>query len=484
MVINLNNVGFIVGYYWLIFFAAMLPAGLVGWYHGSPDTSIFMGLMFLGLFVSMLLILANLDRKKPILSIQDSFVITLVVWLSTCLIGAIPLYLGSVDLGLVDSLFQGVSMVTTTGANLILDLEHTDKAILLWCCTMEWLGGKGIIIMALVFMPVTRVGGASLAQSETLGPVEKLTPRFTQTATRVFLIYLLLTVVCSFVLWVQGLSPFNAFCHALTTISTGGFSTWDTSIQHVDSVLIQSTLCFFMFIGGSTFLLLLMIPKKGLLFFFKNAQIRAYTGILFFVSILLIVWRFLTSDESMDRVVMESIFNATSALSTTGFVSSDYSSWGGLAVILFFFLPVIGGCSGSTSGGIKIYRIQVLLETALAQIQKIRWTHGVFIPKYGGKHLDDTTIISVTTFFFLYMLTFVFLCLLTSMADLDFLTSISGVMATLTNLGPGLGDVIGPAASYYGLPDVVKFIFMLSMLLGRLELIAFYVILFPSFWRR
>jgi trk system potassium uptake protein TrkH len=484
MRINLNNIGFIIGYYWLIFFCAMVPAGMVAWHHNSPDTSLFLGIMFLGLFVSTLFILTNLNHKNQTLTIQDSFIITLVVWVSTCVIGALPLYFGSVDLGLVDALFQGVSMVTTTGANLILDLEKTDKAILLWCCTMEWLGGKGIIIMALAFMPVTRVGGASLAQSETLGTIEKLTPRFVQTTWKIFIIYLLLTLLCSFMLWIEGLSPFNAVCHALTTISTGGFSTWNNSIQHVDNLVVQITLCFFMYIGGATFLLFLLVSKNGLRCFYRNSEIHAYTAILFFVSGLLIIWRFLTSEENLGTIIMESFFNTTSALSTTGFVTADYSQWGGLAVIIFFFLPIIGGCSGSTAGGIKIYRLQVLLATAISQIQRMRWPHGIFITKYGGKQIDGQTIISVATFFFLYILTFVFLCVLTSMTDLDFLTCISGVVATLTNLGPGLGDVIGPAASYYGLPDITKFIFMLSMLLGRLELIAFYIILFPSFWKR
>jgi len=474
----------IIGVYWLVFFAAMLPSALLAGYNNSPDMVVFSICFVVGVLVSLFLVFTNPFNGKSKLDVQGSYLVTLGVWLSTALIGAIPFIFGSLKLEVIDALFQSVSMITTTGANVIVDVESADKSLILWCCIMQWLGGKGIIIMALILIPAGQANHLSLIQSETIDEIEKVTPRLFNTILQIFYLYVFLTVVCAFLFNLEGMSLFEAVCHALTTLSTGGFSTWNQSIQYVTSPTIQMTFCFFMFLGAANFLSLLLIKKNGIRSFFREHQILGFLKIFLLAVFLVTVWRFLQSSENFDSIFVQSLFNVMSALSTTGFVTADYSNWGGLALMIFFFLPMIGGCTGSTSGGIKIYRLQILLASVLAQLKRVRWPSGVFTPRLYGKPIDDSVISTVTNFFFLYFLTMACLCLLAGLVDLDFLTTISGVVATLTNLGPGLGEVIGPNSTYFSIPSPGKIVFILSMLLGRLELIIFFVVVMPQFWKR
>jgi trk system potassium uptake protein TrkH len=462
----------------------MLPPAFYAWWHDSSDFMFFLIPSVLGSICSLLMIVSNLNNQNAKIEIQESYIITLSVWLSTAVIGAIPFFFGSIHLSWIDSLFQSVSMITTTGANVIINVEGADQAIIMWCCIMQWLGGKGIIVMALILIPVDQVNYISLIQSETIDQVEKVTPRLMSTVLRIFYLYITLTAICAFCFFIEGMSPYDAICHSLTTLSTGGFSTWNQSIQYVSSPVIQLTFCVFMFLAGANFLILLLAKQEGLRFFFRDPQIRGYTKMLILTVSLVSVWRFFQGNEEFGSVLIQSLFNVISALSTTGFVTADYSNWGGLALMVFFFLPIIGGCTGSTAGGLKIYRLQMLLANVFAQLRKARWPRSIFTPRLYGRALDDSAMMTVTNFFFMYMLTIVVLCLLAGLTDLDFMTTISGVVATLTNLGPGLGEMIGPSSTYYSVPDAAKIIFILSMLLGRLELVVFFVVLVPRFWRK
>ena len=375
-------------------------------------------------------------------------------------------------------------MITTTGANVIIDVESADQSLILWCCIMQWLGGKGIIVMALILIPAGQANHSSLIQAETIDEVEKVTPRLLNTIFRIFYLYISLTFICAVLFYIEGMNSFEAICHALTTLSTGGFSTWNQSIQYITNPIIQLTFCFFMFLGAANFLSLLLIKKHGMKSFLSDPQTLGFLKIFLLAVIVVTIWRFAQSSENFNSILVQSLFNVMSALSTTGFVTADYSNWGGLALMVFFFLPIIGGCTGSTAGGIKIYRLQVLLASAFTQLRKVRWPSGVFVPRLYGKPLSEGTILTVTNFFFLYFFTLVCLCLMAGLVDLDFLTTISGVVATLTNLGPGLGEIIGPNSTYFSVPDPAKIVFILSMFLGRLELITFFVFVVPQFWKR
>jgi len=471
---------------WLVFIVSggMLVPAFIEWLYQGDDGWIFMGCSIGMTFLCALIICVTRPREKQPLSIQDAFLLTVIAWLASILIASLPLTFGSLELPFVDAFFQASSMLTTTGSNVILELSKCSKGILLWCSILQWLGGKGIILMALILMPVLRIGGMQLFNTESSEKSEKFLPRVTQIASFIFLIYTLLTILCAGLLWGLGFSFFDAVCHGMTTLSTGGFSTWDTSIQKVDSLWVQFVMTIFMYLGGCTFFIIAETMHGKLGTFFKDDQIRAFTGIILVTACIVGVWRYMTGDDDILYVFIESLFNITSVITTTGFVSADYTLWGTLAMMVFFFLPFIGGCTGSTAGGIKVFRFQILVKAALTQLKKLRRPHGMFTPTYGGRVISQSVFNSIVSFFVFYVLTFVILCLIVSTAGLDFITTISSVSASLTNLGPGLGDIIGPSGNYDGLDNYIKWVLSFSMIMGRIELVGILVLFMPSFWKK
>lgn len=433
-------------------------------------------------FTGVLLILGNRSAKKTTFSLRDTFLMTFVCWVLTSFFAALPFVFSGITNGFTDSLFEATSALTTTGATVIQGLDFTSGGIILWRSLLQWLGGIGIVVMAMTVLPTLRIGGMQLFRTEFSDRSEKILPKVSQIASAVLSTYFFLTVLCAVCLWGAGMSFFESVCHGLSTLSTGGFSCYDRSISFFESPLIEGILIVFMAIGGMTLLLWVRFWHRDWGAFWHDSQTRFYIGLMGFSTVLIVFWEWQSGQDFWDAF-RHGLFNVVSIVTTTGYHSTDYTLWTTFSVMMFFALTMVGGCTGSTSGGIKIFRYQVMMITARAQIQKLSKPSGVFLSLYNGKQMPDGLFLSVFTFFAFFLVSFLMLVLGLALHDLDILTCLSGAMTALNNVGPGFGSVIGPKGNYGILPDGAKWLLMFGMILGRLEYLTVIVLFSPRFWR-
>ena len=349
---------------------------------------------------------------------------------------------------------------------------------------MQWLGGIGIIVMAITILPLLKVGGMQLFKMEGPLSTEKILPRTLEVATILIITYLILTFLCAFFYWFFGMSIFDSVAHSMTTLATGGFSTHNDSIGFFSNSNIEIVASVFIILGSIPFISYLKFIKGNRKIFVEDIQIKGLINILCLSILIMFIYLFIISDETsiLDNFRI-SFFNVISILSGTGYVTDDFGLWGKFSLIFFLFLMFIGGCAGSTACGIKIFRLQMLLVFLKNQIKKLISPNSVIIIKYNNQKISDDFMKSVITFIFSFLLIFFIIALLLSLTGLDFLTAISGAASAISNVGPGLGDIIGPDGNYKNIPDISKWILAFGMLLGRLELFAILVLFFPSFWR-
>jgi len=435
------------------------------------------------IFIGILLVLTNLEENKK-LNLQQAFLLTTLSWLSIAIFGCIPFLLSNLNLSIVDAFFESMSGITTTGSTIITNLDNAPKSILIWRAILQWLGGIGVIVMAITVLPLLNVGGMQLFRMESSDTTEKILPRTREVTIIISAIYLTLTFACGAAYWLVGMNIFDSIAHSMTTIATGGFSTYSSSIGYFQNPKIEIIAIIFIVLGSIPFIAYLKFVKGDQKIFFKDVQIKGLIYI-FIVSILLMLLYLLLSNKeySFAENLRISTFNVVSILSGTGYVTSDFSLWGKFPLIFFLFLMFIGGCAGSTTCGIKIFRFQILGLFILNQIKKLIYPHGIFPMKYNNEKISNPFIYSIMTFIFLYFFIFFILAALLSLDGLDFVTALSGSASAISNVGPGLGDVIGPNGNYSDLPNFSKLSLSLGMLLGRLELFAVLVLFFPSFWK-
>ena len=435
------------------------------------------------IFIGILLVLTNLEENKK-LNLQQAFLLTTLSWLSIAIFGCIPFLLSNLNLSIVDAFFESMSGITTTGSTIITNLDNAPKSILIWRAILQWLGGIGVIVMAITVLPLLNVGGMQLFRMESSDTTEKILPRTREVTIIISAIYLTLTFACGVAYWLVGMNIFDSIAHSMTTIATGGFSTYSSSIGYFQNPKIEIIAIIFIVLGSIPFIAYLKFVKGDQKIFFKDVQIKGLIYI-FIVSILLMLLYLLLSNKeySFAENLRISTFNVVSILSGTGYVTSDFSLWGKFPLIFFLFLMFIGGCAGSTTCGIKIFRFQILGLFILNQIKKLIYPHGIFPMKYNNEKISNPFIYSIMTFIFLYFFIFFILAALLSLNGLDFVTALSGSASAISNVGPGLGDVIGPNGNYSDLPNFSKLSLSLGMLLGRLELFAVLVLFFPSFWK-
>ncbi len=392
--------------------------------------------------------------------------------------------LSDLNLSFVDSFFESMSGITTTGSTIITYLDNAPKSILIWRAILQWLGGIGIIVMAITILPLLNVGGMQLFRMESSDTTEKILPRTREITLIISLIYLALTFACGIAYWLIGMNIFDSIAHSMTTIATGGFSTYSSSIGYFQSPKIEIISIIFIILGSIPFITYLKFVKSDKKIFLKDNQIKGLVYILIVSILLMFLYLLLSNKEhSFLENLRISTFNVVSILSGTGYVTSDFSMWGKFPLIFFLFLMFIGGCAGSTTCGIKIFRFQILGSFIINQIKKLVYPHGVFSIKYNNEKISNKFIYSIITFVFLYFFIFFILATLLSINGLDFVTALSGSASAISNVGPGLGDVIGPNGNYSDLPNFSKLSLSLGMLLGRLELFAVLVLFFPSFWK-
>ena len=477
-----KTVFFLIGILLIVLGASMLaPYSIQIMYEENSHS--FVSSSFVTIFIGILFILANLEKEFK-LNLRQTFLFSTLAWLMVAIFGSLPFLLSSNEFTLSEAFFESMSGITTTGATIISDLDNSPKSILLWRAIMQWLGGIGIVVMAITILPLLKVGGMQLFKMEGADSTEKILPRTIEVAAIIISTYVALTFFCGFFYWVFGMSIFDSFCHAMTTIATGGFSTHNDSIGFFKNSNIEIIASIFIILGSIPFISYLKFSQGNRKIFFNDVQIKGLIYLLVISILIMFVYLMFINFEStlVDKIRIAS-FNVISILSGTGYVTDDFGLWGKFSLIFFLFLMFIGGCAGSTACGIKIFRLQMLLIFLKDQIKKLISPNSVIITKYNNQKISDEFIKSVIIFIFTFLFIFLIVAMLLSISGLDFITSISGAASSISNVGPGLGDVIGPNGNYKNIPDLSKWILSAGMLLGRLELFAVLVLFFPSFWR-
>ena len=443
----------------------------------------FIGSGIISIIFGMLFYLSNLDHDKKI-NIQQAFVLTALSWLSIAIFGSLPFIFSDINLSVTDAFFESMSGITTTGSTIINNLDDSPKGILFWRAMLQWLGGIGIIVMAITLMPIMNVGGMQLFKISSNDKNEKILPKTKEISIRLIYIYLSLTFTCSVIYKLCGMSFFDSFTHAMTTIATGGFSNYNESIGYFNNFYIELTSIIFILSGSIPFLAYLKFINGDRNILFSDTQIKSFFKIILFSIAILFFYLAIVNRSFTDISLMSVSFNVISILTGTGYVTENFSNWGNFPLLFFLILMFIGGCAGSTTCGIKIFRVQILYQFFSNQIKKIIFPHGIFNTKYEKQNIDEKFMSSVITFIYLYILIFFISTALLSLTGLDFVTSISAAATSISNVGPGLGDLIGPNGNFSSLSDYSKWILSLTMILGRLELFAILVLFLPSFWRK
>ena len=476
---NYKTVFFTLGILQIILGIFMLIPIFVQFFFKEIDSSFF-GASIITIIFGTLFFLSNLDHDKK-LNLQQAFLLTALSWLSIAIFGSLPLIFSEVNFSFTNAFFESMSGITTTGSTIIPNLEEMPKAILLWRAILQWLGGIGIIVMAITLMPIMNVGGMQLFKISNSDSSEKILPKSKEIALRLIYIYSGLTTLCAISYKILGMNTFDSITHSMTTIATGGFSNYNESMGFFNSFSIEISAMIFIILGSLPFIAYIKFLNGNRRIFFSDIQIRTFLKIILISILILSIYLFL--DKSSELNFRTVLFNVISILTGTGYVNAQFDNWGGFPLIIFIGLMFIGGCAGSTTCGIKIFRFQILYSFVLNQLKKIIYPKGIFVLKYNQSPVDDKFTASIISFIYMYLVIFFAITALLSLTGLDFITSISGAATSISNVGPGLGSTIGPNGNFSSLPDISKWILSFGMILGRLELFAILVLFLPSFWR-
>ena len=468
----------------MIFSGTMLPPVLVSLIYSDDLHLVFLEAFAITLSAGFALwLLFRGDRSD--MRIKDGFVVTVLFYIALGSFGALPLMdERALGLGLADGLFESFSGLTTTGATVLTGLDALPQSILYYRQQLQWLGGMGIIVLAVAILPMLGIGGMQLYRAETPGPVKdsKLTPRIKQTALALWSIYLGLTATCALAYWLAGMSAFDALCHSFSTIAIGGFSTHDASIGYFDSAAVELIAIFFMVLAGINFALhFFAIKDRNPVHYFRDDEVKFYLSILLVTSVVTGGYLYFSGLYQGADAARLALFEVVSIFTTTGFAAADFSAWPGMLPYLIFFGAFTGACAGSTGGGMKVIRVLLICKQGIREIHRLIHPNAIFPVKLNHRQVPGQVIEAVWGFFSVYVIVFMFMQLALMVTGLDFVTAFSSVGATLNNLGPGLGDV---AAHYGDLSSPAKIMLCFTMTLGRLEIFTLLVLLSPMFWRR
>ncbi len=450
---------------------------------GNIDWQVFTAASITTVFLGGATVLST-RRPEISLSLKQGFLLTALSWFLLPLAAAVPFVYADLKMGIIDSFFESVSAMTTTGSTVMVGLDTMPPGILLWRSLLQWIGGIGIIVMAIAILPFLRVGGMQLFRTESSDRYDKALPRAQQLVKAITLVYLGLTVACGLSYWAAGMSAFDALNHALTTLPTGGFSTHDASFGFFQSPLLHWLGTLFMIAGALPFTLYVATlagRKKALL---NDSQVRLFLWVVAGSVALLTVYLVGVRGFGLEEALRLSAFNVVSVVTTTGFATTDYSGWGALSVTLFFYLTFSGACAGSTTGGIKMLRVGVMLATLSVYIKRLVYPAGVFPRRFGGQDISSEITASVMVFTLAFAGTIALTALALSAFGHDFVTSLTAAATAVANVGPGLGPIVGPAGNFAPLEPGAKLVLCIAMILGRLEIFTVLVLLSPVFWRR
>ena len=476
---NYKTVFFTLGILQIILGIFMLIPVIAQLFYDEFDSS-FIGASIVTIIFGSLFFLSNLDHDKK-LNLQQAFLLTALSWLSIAIFGSLPFVFSSTEFSFTNAFFESMSGITTTGSTIISNLEIIPKGILFWRAILQWLGGIGIIVMAITLMPLMNVGGMQLFKISSNDSSEKILPKSKEIALRLIYIYSILTALCAISYKALGMNFFDSLTHSMTTIATGGFSNYNDSIGFFNNIYIEISAMVFIILGSLPFIAYIKFLSGNKKIFFSDIQIKTFLKIIAISIFILVVYLIFNNSGQLNLRYI--FFNVISILTGTGYVNAQYDNWGSFPIILFLGLMFIGGCAGSTTCGIKIFRIQILYSFIVNHLKKIIYPKGIFILKYNQNTVDDKFVASIISFIYMYLVIFFIIAALLSLTGLDFITAISGAATSISNVGPGLGSIIGPNGNFSTLPDLSKWILTLGMILGRLELFAILVLFLPSFWK-
>lgn len=468
-----------------LFSLTMFPPLIISLFSSDGTTVPFISAFALILSIGLILWFPVRNIKDE-LRLRDGFVVVVLFWVGLGITGSVPLILSDTpDLSITDAIFESISGLTTTGATIIVGIDYLPKSILFYRQELQWLGGMGIIVLAVAILPMLGIGGMQLYRAETPGPVKdtKLTPRITETAKALWYVYLGMTIACAVAYKLAGMNLFDAITHSFSTVSIGGFSTHDASMGYFNSPMIEAVAVFFMLLAGINFSLhFIAWHHTSIKPYWYDAELRAYLTVLLLICSICVIYHMITDDyDTIFQAVEHSLFQTVSIATTTGFTTAEYQSWPGFIPLLLLFSSFIGACAGSTGGGIKVIRILLIFKQGMREIKRLIHPNAIFIIKIGNKPIPERIIEAVWGFFAVYIAVFIVLLLALMTTGLDQVTAFSALAASINNLGPGLGRV---SQHYANINDVSKWILCLAMLLGRLEIFTLLVLFTPTFWRR
>ena len=480
--IDVRPVAHIIGLVIVALGTAMLFPMALDWLAGDPNWQAFLKSAVLCLIAGGAVALATANALAGGLNLQQIFLLTVFAWVAACFFGALPLVLGAPQLGWLDAIFEATSGLTTTGATMIVGLDDLPQGANLWRAMLHWLGGLGIVIVAMLFLPVMKVGGMQFFRSEGFDTLGKVLPRALDISSALVQIYVVLTVACAVVYAALGMTGFEAVVHALSTVSTGGFSSSDQSFAKFAGALEYAAVVF-MLAGSLPFIRFIQAWQGEWVPLWRDRQVRAYLRWNAYAIGVIVAYEMLTHDMPFEVVLRETTFNVVSIFSGTGFTSADLSGWGAFPFVILFVTGLIGGCTSSTGCSVKVFRYLILLEAVKLQLRRLYAPNAVHTLRYDGRAVDDDVLNAVISFFTLFMLSFGLLSVALALTGLETKTAVTAAWTAIANVGPAFGPEVAPTGALVAFPDAAKWVMIFGMLLGRLELMAVFVILLPRFWR-
>ena len=451
--------------------------------NNNPDWKQFFYISCLTFLIGLVLYV-GFKKENIKINIRQAFLLTILSWFIIALFGSLPFVYSTSSLNFTDAFFESVSGITTTGSTVISNLDNLSEGILIWRSLLQWFGGIGIIVLAIAILPTLQIGGMQLLHMEHDDPYEKTLPRINKFILEIIILYVGLTLLCFIFYYIFGMNAFDALIHCMSTISTGGFSNHSLSFKYFNSHSLETICVIFMILGSLPFVIFIQFIHGNKMSIFQDDQIKLFFYLLIFVIFLTVIW--LRNYFNIDWIAAFRLatFNITSILTGTGYTSSNYNTWGGFGLIIILVIMFIGGCAGSTTGGIKIFRFQILFRGVKLQIKKLTQPHAVFLMKFNKKTVTENTYTSVISFFFIYVLLFILSSVVLSFFELDFLTALSASASAISNVGPGIGEIVGPDENYSNIDYKAKWTLAITMLVGRLEVFTILILFSKNFWRK
>ena len=480
---NFRSVLYIIGLLISALGCMMLIPAMFDLLNNNKEWSIFASTGIISFLMGITIILAFRNRETKIGS-KETFLLSVLSWIFLAAISALPLYLSNLNLSYTDAFFEATSGITTTGSTILTNIEDASKGILIWRSILQWLGGVGIIVMAVAALPLLHMSGFQLFFSEQAEPSDKLKERVKNLATSIIIIYLIFTFICALLLNIAGMSLFDSICHSMTTIATGGYSTQNNSIGHYDSLSIEIVIIFGMIMASLPFILFVKMYNNDIKSLFWDKQVKGFFFLLLVSIFIIAIWLNTKLNFNFIEALRVSAFNVISIITGTGYSTENFSKWGGFAIGLLFIFMLVGGCTGSTTGGIKIFRIQILFKVIIQQIQKVIRPHQIVKITYSKALIDDKTTLSILALIFLFIASVFIIAAILYFIGLDLLTAFSAAATSIAVVGPGLSEEIGPTGNFNSLPNQAKWVLSAAMIIGRLEFLAVLILIMPSFWKR